>query len=125
MWPDPLSIAADVFTIIGIPAIAVANWNLYLQYRESRKPKIVSDKCLEFLEGKTAVNLVPFDRVVVFPRPGDTVLLPGETHEGKHWDTGKYEVKEVDFCYDEAPEINQPCPAVLGKVVAHIRKRGC
>jgi hypothetical protein len=27
-WPDPISFVADVIAIIGIPTLAVANWQL-------------------------------------------------------------------------------------------------
>lgn len=122
-WPDPISLVADIVTIIGIPVLAVTTGKLYQEYSKSREIKNVSQDCLEFNEKGTGINLVPLDRVAAFPRPGDIVFLPGETHEGKNYGGGEYEVERVAFTFNEAPEINQPCPAVPSKVVASVRKR--
>ena len=97
--------------------------NLYKEYLKSKEIKNVSQDCLEFTEQKVGINLVPLERVAAFPRPGDTVFLPGETHEGKNYGGGEYEVERVAFSFHEAPEIDQPCPAVPAKVVACVRKR--
>ena len=123
-WPDPISRVADIVAIVGIPALAVTNWKLYRQYRKGREIKNVSQDCLEFNEQRTGINLVPLELVAAFPRPGDIVFLPGETHEGKNLGGGEYEVERVAFTFHEAPEIEQPCPAVPSKVVAYVRKRG-
>jgi len=122
-WPDPISLAADVVTIVGIPVLAVTTRGLYREYAKSREVKNVSQDCLEFNENKTGVNLVPLERVRAFPRPGDLVFLPGETHEGKNYGGGEYEVERVAFTFNEAPEIDEPCPAVPSKVVAYVRRR--
>jgi hypothetical protein len=123
LWPDPISLVADVVGIIGTPTLAVATWNLYREYRKSREPKNVSQDCLEFSEDGVGINLVPLEGVAAFPRPGDIVYLPGETVEGKNYGGGQYEVETVSFSFHEAPEINQPCPAVPAKVIATVRKR--
>jgi hypothetical protein len=122
-WPDPISLVADIVTIIGIPVLVVTTDRLYREYSKSRAVKHVSQDCLEFNENKTGINLVPLERVAAFPRPGDIVFLPGETHEGKNYGGGEYEVEKVAFTFNEAPEIDQPSPAVPSKVVAYVRKR--
>jgi hypothetical protein len=122
-WPDPLSLITDVVTIIGIPVLGVTTYRLYREYAKSREVKSVSQGCLEFNENRTGINLVPLERVVAFPRPGDIVFLPGETHGGKNFGGGEFEVENVAFTFLEAPEIDQPCRAVPSKGVAYVRKR--
>jgi hypothetical protein len=123
MWPDPISFVADVVAIIGIPVLAATTYRLYREYSKSREVKNVSQDCLEFNEQRTGINLVPLERVAAFPRPGDTVFLPGETVDGKNYGGGEYEVERIAFTFHEAPEIDQPCPAIPSKVVAYVRKR--
>jgi hypothetical protein len=126
-WPDPISLAADVVTFVGVP---VLGWSVYKIWQELRREraernafKSVSQDCLEFSEDHVGINLVPFERVAAFPRPGDIVILPGETHDGVNVGAGEYEVDRVSFTFLEAPEIDQPCPAVPSKVIARVRKR--
>ena len=121
-WNEILRLVADVVTIVGIPVLAVTTWNLYREYRKWKEIKNVSQDCLEFNEQRTGINLIPLDMVSAFPRPGDTVYLPGETHDGKNYGGGEYEVEKLTFSFHEAPEVNQPCPAVPSKVVAYVRK---
>jgi hypothetical protein len=125
-WPDPISLAADVVTFVGIPALALAMWGFYREYRKElakrREVRFVSQGCLEFLNGKVAINLVPLESVAAFPRAGDFVYLPGETHEGKRLGSGEYVVDSVKFLFLEAPEIEQQCPALLSKVIAVVSK---
>jgi hypothetical protein len=123
IWPDPISFVADVVAIIGIPALAAATWKLYRAYLKGREIKNVSQDCLEFSEQGVGINLVLLERVAAFPRPGDIVLLPGETVDGKNYGGGEYEVERVAFSFHEAPEIDQPCPAIPSKVIASVRKR--
>ena len=123
MWLDPISFVADVVAIIGIPVLGVATWKLYRAYVKGRETKNVSQVCLEFSEKGIGINLVPLERVAAFPRPGDIVLLPGETFEGKNYGGGEYEVERVAFSFHEAREINLPCPAIPSKVIASVRKR--
>jgi hypothetical protein len=59
----------------------------------------------------------------VFPKPGGIVFLPGETHKGKNYGGGEYEVEKVAFTFHEARGIDQPCPVVPSNVVAYVRKR--
>jgi hypothetical protein len=122
-WPDPISFVADIVAIFGIPALLVTTRQLYREYLRSRKVKNVSQDCLEFTENKTGINLVPLEKVAAFPRPGDIVFLPGETHQGKNYGGGQYEVERLAFSFHEAPGIDQPCPAIPAKVVAYVRKR--
>ena len=123
MWPDPVSFVADVVSIVGIPVLVVTTYKLYREYLKSREIKNVSQDCLEFNEQKVGINLVPMEKVAAFPRPGDIVFLPGETHEGRNYGGGEYEVERVAFTFHEAPEIDQPCPAVPSKVIAYVRRR--
>ena len=122
-WPDPISLIADVVTIIGLPAIVVTTWSLYREFRKERaeRKKLISEGCLEFLDSqqRVAVNLVPLDRVPSLPRPGDRVFLPGE---GVNYGAGQYEIESISFTFEEAPNIGQPCPAVPAKVVARVRR---
>ena len=122
-WPDPISFVADIIAIIGIPTLAVTNYQFYQAYLKRKEIKNVSQDCLEFNERHTGINLVPLDRVAAYPRPGDIVFLPGETVEGKNYGGGEYEVERVAFTFHEAPEIDEPCPAVPSKVVAYVRRR--
>jgi hypothetical protein len=122
-WPDPISLVADVVTVIGIPVLIATTYTLYREYRKSREIKNVSQDCLEFNDRNTGINLVPLEKAAAFPRPGDIVFLPGETHDGKNYGGGEYEVERIAFTFHEAPEIDQPCPAVPSKVVAYVRRR--
>jgi hypothetical protein len=124
-WPDPVSLVADVVTLVGVPILAVSTYQLWKEFRRVREPKGVSQDCLEFYDyqEKVGVNLVPLEKVGAFPRPGDRVFLPGETHEGKNFGGGEYEVERIAFTFHEAPEMDQPCPAVPSKVVAYVHKR--
>lgn len=83
----------------------------------------MSHGCLEFADSQVAINLVPLELVKVMPRPGDTVLLPGEYQDGHSLGGGVYEVERVSFTFYDAPEIDQPCPAKPSKVIAHVRKK--
>jgi hypothetical protein len=133
-WPDPISLVADAVTIVGLPALVWSTWKLWGEFQaekraavlhraEEERRQTVSVGCLQFSEGRTGINLVPLEEISVFPRPGDFVFLPGETREGRNWGSGEYEVERVSFTFLEAPEIDQPCPAVPSKVIAHVRRR--
>jgi hypothetical protein len=123
-WPDPISFIADIIAIVGIPTLAVSTLSLYREAKKAREPQTVSFGCLEFYneDGECGVNLVPLDKITAIPRVGDQVYLPGETHESKVYGQGYYEVLKVVFGYSEAPEIDQPCPAVPAKIVVHVRE---
>src|ERR1700730_5644773 len=101
MWLDPISFVADVVAIIGIPVLGVATWKLYRAYVKGRETKNVSQVCLEFSEKGIGINLVPLERVAAFPRPGDIVLLPGETFEGKNYGGGERSCGGVAFSFHE------------------------
>jgi len=133
-WPDPISLAADVVTIIGLPTLVWSTLRLLSDAKKERataderraeeeRREIVSVGCLEFSEGRTVINFVPLEKVGAFPRPGDVVYLPGETREGQNYGRGAYEVERLSFTFLEAPEIDQPCPAVPSKVIVHVKER--
>jgi hypothetical protein len=119
---------ADVVAILGIPVLAWTTVQLAGEIQRERAErkviKSVSQGCLEFCDcnHKVGVNLVPLEKMGAFPRPGDRVLLPGETDEGKNYGGGEYEVERIAFIFSEAPEVDQPCPAVPSKVIAYVRK---
>ncbi len=117
------SFAADIVTMIGIVGLWITARQLYRAYKKSREVKAVSQDCLEFSERRTGINLVPLEKIAAFPRPSDIVYLPGETREGTNYGRGEYEVERVAFTFHEAPEIDQPCPAVPSKVIAYVRRR--
>jgi hypothetical protein len=133
-WPDPISLTADVVTIVGLPTLIISTIRLLLDFRNERaaavarraeeeRRQIVSVGCLQFSDERAGINLVPLEKVNAIPRPGDLVFLPGETQDGKNYGGGEYEVERVSFTFLEAPEIDQPSPAVPSKVIAHVRKK--
>ena len=125
-WRGLISLLADFVGLLGIPTLLVTTWRFYQELREERRErkafKVVSEGCLEFYdsERRVGINLVPFEKVPVMPRPGDFILLPGE---GSQYGAGEYEVERVGFTFWEAPEVDQPSPAALSKVTAYIRRR--
>jgi len=132
-WPDPISLVADAVTIVGLPTLVWSTLRLlsdfkkeraqaFLQRAEEERRETVSVGCLEFSIGRTAINLVPLDKITVFPRPGDIVFLPGERDGVRNLGSGSYEVEKVSFTFLEAPEIDQPCPAVPSKVIAQVKR---
>jgi hypothetical protein len=136
-WPDPISLAADVITIVGLPLLVVGAIKLFRDLRKDRVEEIrqkieashreiVSQGCVEFYDtgSGAAINLVPFETRASLPRPGDFVMLPGETHDGQSFGAGEYEVEKVSFSFQEAPEItDQPCPAVPSKIIVYVHRR--
>lgn len=125
--PDPISLIADIIAIVGIPTLAVSTRNLYRDAKKAREPQSVSHGCLEFghADGhRTGINLVPLTEVTAIPRPGDTVLLPGEYVDHKNYGGGIYKVESVFFSYLPADpkEVDQPCPALPSKISVNVRK---
>ena len=124
-WPDPISFVADIIAIIGIPTLAVSTRILYQDAKKAREPQSVSHGCLEFghADDKTGINVVPLTEVTAIPRPGDTVLLPGEYVDHKNYGGGVYKVESVVFSYLPADpkEVNQPCPALPSKITINVR----
>src|SRR5690348_11854371 len=88
--------------------------------------KGVSEDCLEFYDRQVnvAVNLISLGTTWVLPRPGDFVFLPEETRDGVDLGAAEYEVEKVSSNFREAPEVDQPCPAVPAKVVVYVRRIG-
>jgi hypothetical protein len=123
-WPDPISIVADIVTIVGMPVLAVSSWRLYREVKHARKPKGVSEDCISFfdLTEQCTVNIVPFERMAAIPRVGDRITLPGESGEDGNAGAGKYEVAGVDFYYRKASDVNRPAPAVPFAIQINVRK---
>ena len=122
--PDPISFIADVVTIIGVPVLVVATWQLYQEAKEARKRKGVGEDCLNFFDvtAKCAVNLVPFKNVTTIPSVGDVVTLPGETDGRKNYGGGRYEVVGVEFYYQEDRESYRPSPATPLAIQINVKK---
>jgi hypothetical protein len=124
--PDPISFVADLVTLFGIPALAYATYQLYKNAKRAREPQAVSHGCLEFydIENEVGINLVPLDTVVAIPREGDSVLLPGDMDHG-YLGGGDYDVLSVEFTFVPPlhGEVDQPCPALPGKIIVVVRKR--
>jgi hypothetical protein len=125
-WPDPISCIADLVTLVGIPTLAYSTRKLYRDAKKARVPQSVSHECLEFydVDDKVGVNLVPLTEITAIPRPGDTVLLPGETHGFENWGGGSYKVQSVVFIYieDYDGEVDQPCAALTSKISVSVQK---
>jgi hypothetical protein len=125
-----LNLIADIVAIIGVPVLVVSICKLYREHQrdraEQRTIKGVSEDCLEFYDRQenVAVNLIPLETIRVLPRPGDFVFLPGETRDGMNHSAAEYEVEKVTFDFREAPEVDQPCPAIPAKVIAYVRRIG-
>jgi hypothetical protein len=135
---DAISLLVDVIALVGVPTLAWNTWKLRKDFRkdraeeaerrtEAKHQEIVSQGCLEFLDTgeKVAINLVALKKVTGLPRPGDLVMLPGETHNRQTLGAGEYEVERVSFGFQEAPEVtDQPCPAVPSKIIVYVRRNG-
>jgi hypothetical protein len=122
--PDPISLASDAITFLGIPTLAAATIALLRQAKKAREIGIVSFECIEFndVDANAAVNLVPFGTIKAIPRVGDHVYLPGEIHDGKRYSNGLYEVIRTLFIYDEARNDKQPCAATPAKICIDVRR---
>jgi len=122
MFLKALSVVANVLTILGLPAILLLYARLVKAIREARTPRGVSEGCLEFLlpSPRMAINLVPLTGLALIPRPGDTVLLPGE---GPEFGAGFYEVTHVCHSFTETERPAHPSEAQLIKVVAYVKKK--
>jgi hypothetical protein len=121
-WLDCFSLVADVVTVVGIPSLLYANRQLWKQYQESHRARIVSENCLEFLAPGRAINLVPLETLSVLPRVGEIVDLPAET--GAESEIGSYRVERIDHVFVRSSEdqMRQPVQAVLGKVIARVSR---
>jgi hypothetical protein len=123
-WPDPISFVADIVTIVAIPTLGVATWNLYKQVKDSRKLRGVTEESVTFYDvaKKTGINVVPFKNVMTVPRVGDHLYLPGETDQHRRYGTGWYEVVSVDFYYRESQELDYPVPATPLVIQVNVRQ---
>jgi hypothetical protein len=85
----------------------------------------VGQNCLEFLDldKGIGINLIPLSSTPAIPRPGDIVLLPGEFSGNENHAAGTYKVESIHFIYNQAAkEVDQPFPALLGKITVNVRK---
>jgi hypothetical protein len=125
-WPDPIGFVADVVTIVGVPIIWFTFRGWFKDWKYDREHNVVSMGCIEFNDvvQRCAINLVPIKSVNAVPRIGDEVYLPGETNDREHFGNGRYKVVNVVICYEEAPEIDEPCPARPAKIIVDVRKIG-
>ncbi len=123
-WPDPISLVADVVTIVGVPVLAVSTWKLYQDAKEARELKGVGEDCLNFYDvtAKCGINLVPIKDFSIIPRTGDIVSLPGETDEKRNYGSGRYEVVSVEFYYREDRESYRPSPAAPLAIQINVKK---
>jgi hypothetical protein len=145
-WPDPISLVADVITFIGVPTLA---WSLFELWQDRKRVRdeelkarqmaeeierrihtqrraILNQGCVDFADTRqgVTVNLVPFEKLVALPRPGDFVMLPGETRNGQNVGAGEYEVERVSLNFEQAPEITgRLFPAVPSKIMVYVRKK--
>lgn len=115
-----LSALGSLASILALPIVGATYYRLYQVRKAVRIPKIVSEDCLEFLHGGTAINLVKLSNLQFLPRAGDVVLLPSEHGESG---SGFYEVLDVCHSYDEdTNDTMTPCPARPMKIVARVKK---
>jgi hypothetical protein len=121
--PDPISLIADIVTLIGVPTLAVSTWKLYQAEREQRKPKGVSQGCVSFydVDQKVNINLIPFEHLVALPRTGDQITLPGETADGKSYGDGVYKVQGVEIHCVERPDLPRPTSAATSVITVNVR----
>src|SRR6266849_5929081 len=123
MWLSVVSIVGNIASILALPSLGLIYWELYKVRKAARIPRGVSEDAVEFLysEGRVAINLVPIASLQFLPRKGDTVLLPSETGQPG---AGLYEVTDICHCYgEETKNMDFPCQARLGKVVAYVKKK--
>jgi hypothetical protein len=136
-WLDWFGVAADVITFVGVPTLGWSTWRLWQDQEKDRAEEaerrmeathrqVISQGCVDFEDTrqKVGINLIPFERLIAIPRPGDFVMLPGETRDGRNYGAAEYEVESVSFSFQEAPEItDQPCPAVPSKIIVYVHRR--
>jgi hypothetical protein len=128
LWPDLISLVANITTIFGVPILVVSTRKLYNDVKKAHEPRAVSQGCLQFddVDNDLPVNLVPLEEITAIPRAGDNVLLPGMMIESDHrWHgAGEYRVIRVDFSYMPADEaqIGQPCPAFPSKIFVSVKR---
>jgi hypothetical protein len=121
--PDPISLIADIVTLVGVPTLAVSTWKLYQAKKEERKPKGVSQGCVSFydVDQKMNINLIPFEHLIALPRIGDQITLPGETDNGKSYGDGVYKVQGIEIHYIERPDLPRPASAATSVITVNVR----
>jgi hypothetical protein len=116
-----LSAVGSVASILALPSLWFIYIKLYGEIKAARTAKGVSEDCLEFLDGRVAINLVKLSNLQFLPRSGDVVLLPSERGQPG---SGFYEVLDVCHSYTEdEKDLITPCPARPIKIVARVRKK--
>jgi len=124
-WPDPLSIAADLITVLGIPVLAVTLWKLWHGFQKLRRRRSVSQDCVEFCLEKKTLALASLEGTHV-PHLGEVILLPPSEMQPRLSESCCYEVEKVIYLYGrpdrlESAETNQPISATLHKAIVHLR----
>jgi hypothetical protein len=139
VWPDPISLGADIFTLLGVPTLTWSTWRLWRDFKKEKREETQRraeeaqrkfeaefglrryQESVQFYDTyeRAGINVVPFEKAWPLPRPGDSVYLPGETHNGQR----EYEVEKVSFIFEEAPEIDQPRPAILSKIQVQVHRK--
>jgi hypothetical protein len=145
VWPDPISLVANVFTLLGVPTLTWSTWRLWRDFEKEKRAetqrraekaqrKFETEfhvnwyrEAIEFYEPHQShgpINVVPFEKAGALPRPGDTVYLPGETRtRPPEYAALEYEVEKVEFVFEETPKIiDQPCPAILSKILVAVKR---
>ena len=123
--PDRLSMVADVCTILGMPLVLYALWNLWIGLRKLRIRRSVSEDCLEFRFKNKTVDLAPLSSTHV-PRAGDIVFLPKNETHNLSTRPNMYEVEQVVFMYGKPVALEgsgngQPVTAILRKVMVNVK----
>ncbi len=114
-------VAGSLASLLTLPSLWLFFRRWYREAKEQRAPRGVSESCLEFLYGRTAINLVRLSNLQFLPRAGDMVWLPSEPGEKG---AGYYEVVEMSHSSTADEKGNEiPCPARPVKIVAIVKKR--
>ena len=113
--------------IVGLPTLAATYyqaWKTRQESREARQGLLYSENCLDFiLEDGTSINLVPLETLHSLPKPGDIVLLPGNTHAAEQLvqQHCAYRINRIEHIYARVEgRYAHIGHARLAKAVAHV-----